>query len=265
MNKKIRALERGLDVVGAINDADGPMSLGELHQATGLDRATILRILATLEDKGWVYRGMGDSRYRLTYKLHELGRHVSVDDAIAHAAAPVLDALQQQLAWPSDISVYDGDGMAIIETSRRKSAFVINREVVGYKPSMLQSAMGRAFLAYCDERTLDTILRRLRKKGGEDGRLAADLSYIANTLGQVREKGYAVRDPSQSSLPSETTEEFNAIAVPVIVLGDVQASLNIVWMKSAYKDVAMIEDHFFQYLKPAAEELSKIFHEHGIY
>ncbi|MDI5934985.1 helix-turn-helix domain-containing protein [Halomonas kalidii] len=264
MNKQIRALARGLDVVSAINDANGPLSLGDIHHATGIDRATILRILATLEHKGWIYRGMGDSRYRLTYKLHDLGTHVSVHDAIAHAAAPVLDTLQQHLHWPSDISVYDGDGMAIIETSRRRSPFVLNREVIGYKPSMLQSAMGRAYLAFCDERQLNTILKRLQEKGGKEAKLASDKHYVTRTIEEVRKKGYAVRDPSQSSLPSETDEEFSAIAVPVIVMGDVQASLNIVWMKSAYSDTP-IEDYFFKHLKPACEELAKIFQENEIY
>jgi len=264
MNKQIRALARGLDVVSAINDSNEPLSLGDIYLATGIDRATILRILATLENKGWVYRGMGDRRYRLTYKLHDLGIHVSVHDAIAHSAAPVLDMLQKALHWPSDISVYDGDGMAIIETSRRRSPFVINREVIGYKPSMLKSAMGRAYIAFCDEKQLKMILRRLKEKGGEDAKLANDNHYINRAIEAVRNKGYAVRDPSQSSLPSETEEEFSAIAVPVMVMGDVQASLNIVWMKSAYTD-SQIEEYFFSHLKPASEKLAILFHENEIY
>lgn len=264
MNKKIRALSRGLSIVSAMNDFNGPVSLNYLHQVTELDRATILRILATLESEEWVYRGMSDNLYRLTYKLHELGEHVSFYNAIAQVSAPVMDALQKELHWPSDISVYDGDGMSIIETSRKRSPFVINREVVGFKPSMLRSAMGRAFLAYCDERTLNKILKRLKEKGGEDAELANNHRYVTGMLDAVRLRGYATRDPSESSLPSETEEEFNAIAVPIIVMGDVQASLNIVWMKTAYKDMA-IDDFFYEKLKLASSQLSIIFQENKIY
>lgn len=56
MTKQIRALARGLAIVNAIDRASGPISLGELHHVTGIDRATILRILATLEQEGWVRR-----------------------------------------------------------------------------------------------------------------------------------------------------------------------------------------------------------------
>ncbi|HCE40394.1 MAG: hypothetical protein CL543_02975 [Alcanivorax sp.] len=262
--KTINALARGLRVVATMNDANAPLSLGELHARTGIDRATILRILATLESEGWVFRGLGDKRYRLSYKLHDLGTHVSIGDAIAHAAAPVLEQLQRVLEWPSDISVYDGDCMSIIETSRRNTPFLVNREVVGYRPNMLESAMGRVYFAFSDERRRRLILERVSKKGGREAQLAADAGYIEHLVRDVREKGYALRDPECYALPVSTPDSFNAIAVPVLVLGEVQASLNMVWIETAYKGLR-IEDFFYDQLKLAAAELAQIFQEHGLY
>lgn len=264
MVKQIRALARGLAVVRAIGAADGPVTLGQLHRATGLDRATLLRILATLSEEGWLYRGIGDNRYRLAYRLHDLGAHMSIHDAVAEVAAPVLDRLQKALRWPSDVSVFDGDGMAIIETSRRRTPFVINREVLGYKPGMLQSAMGRAYLAYCDARQREHILKVLRRKGGKDAELAGDQAYVARVLAEVRDRGYATRDPGMSVLSSDVEEGVCAIAVPILVFGDVQATLNLVWMKGA-DEKPDIESRFFLELKPAAEELAELFHRNELY
>lgn len=264
MSKQIRALARGLAVVNAIDRASGPVSLGELHHATGIDRATILRILATLEHEGWVYRGMGDKRYRLTYRLHDLGEHVSVHDAIAQIAAPVLEQLQDELVWPSDIAIYDGKGMAIIETSRRRTAIVLNREVIGYRPSMLKSAMGRAYVGFCDERRLKTILETLKQQGGEEARLAADEGYIDGLRRLVQRRGYAQRDPTLFPLPSPSAEEFSAIAVPIIVMGDVQACLSLVWVKSAHQGEP-VEERFAQRLQAAAEQLAQAFREQQLY
>lgn len=264
MSKNIQALARGLKVVNVIDAADSPVSLKDLHETTGMDKATILRILATLETEGWVYRGIGDNRYRLTYKLHDLGMRLSVEDAIAQVSAPVLDRLQKELQWPSDISVYDGEGMAIIETSRRRSPFVVNRGVLGYKPSILMSAMGRAYLACCDERRLESILESLRKRGGKEAELASNRRYIDTLLSDIRDKGYAERAPDITTLHSDEEVDLDAIAVPIMVMGDVQASLNVVWMKSAYSDPG-IKQKFYLHLKQAAEELSGIFQENGIY
>lgn len=265
MTKQIRALARGLAVVNAIDSASGPVSLGELHHATGIDRATILRILATLEQEGWVYRGMGDKRYRLTYRLHDLGEHVSVHDAIAQVAAPFLEQLQEELVWPSDIAIYDGQGMAIIETSRRRTAIVLNREVVGYRPSMLKSAMGRAYLGFCDERRLGSILDRLKQQGGEEGRLASDDGYIRRLREGIQQRGYAQRDPSVFPLPSASEEEFDAIAVPVIVMGDVQACLSLVWVKSAHAGEEGVEARFAARLRDSAEALATAFQDQQLY
>lgn len=262
--KTINALSRGLRVVAAINDANVPLSLGELHAATGLDRATILRILATLEQEGWVFRGLGDKRYRLSYKLHDLGTHVSIHDAIAHAAAPVLERLQKVLEWPSDISVYDGEGMSIIETSRRNTPFLVNREVIGYRPSMLESAMGRAYFVFSDERQQRLILDRLIRKGGKNAQLAANRDYLQRLVTEVRDKGYALRDPECYSLPVDAPDHFNAIAVPIMVMGDVQASLNMVWIETAYRGVN-IKEFFYSQLKTAADELSQVFYDNGLY
>ncbi len=264
MTKQIRALSRGLEVVQAIHDAGTPLSLGELHRATDIDRATLLRILATLAQAGWVYRGMGDRCYRLTYKLHDMGIGVSVHDAIAEVAAPVLDRLQCDLHWPSDVGVYHRGGMTIIETSRRRSVLVVNREVVGYRPGMLKSAMGRAYLAYCEPRRLESILAGLRQQGGEDAVLAADGDYVTRTLSEVRRRGFAVRDPSIATAAEDVDDEFRAIAVPIVVLGEVQATLNLVWLATA-QWAPETEVQYAQRLKPAAEELAQLFYEHQLY
>lgn len=264
MVKQIRALARGLEVVEAIQQAQQPPTLGELHRATHIDRATILRILATLEEARWVYRGMGDKRYRLAYALQEIGYGVSVHDVIAQASAAVLDALQRDLLWPSDIAVYDGEGMAIIETSRRRSPMTVNREVVGHRPSMLRSAMGRCFLAFCDDRRRATILEKLKRLRGEDGRLAADEAYVSALVAGVRACGYGHREPGSWVLPGYRAEEFRAIAVPVMAMGDIQAALNVVWIQEAYADQE-VEQAFYQRLKVAAEELGKIFADQGLY
>jgi IclR family mhp operon transcriptional activator len=118
--------------------------------------------------------------------------------------------------------------------------------------------------AFCDDRLRATILRRLSEQGGEEGRLAKDRVYIERMLSEVRERGYGVRDPSIKSLPSDTEEEFRAIALPILVKGEVQACLSFVWMTSAYLDPD-IDQVFYEQLCPGAEELAQLFEHHQLY
>ena len=66
--KRIRALERGLIVVEYLSN-HGLSTLADLRRATGLTNATLLRILASLQDRGWVRRNIVEGRYELAHSL----------------------------------------------------------------------------------------------------------------------------------------------------------------------------------------------------
>src|SRR5262249_31927489 len=68
MTKTIRCLERGLQVLRALN-ATPISSLRDVHRLTGIPKPTLLRILLTLEQSGAVSRRLADGRYRISANL----------------------------------------------------------------------------------------------------------------------------------------------------------------------------------------------------
>jgi len=60
--KSIDALRRGLEVMLAIQRSSAA-TLSELSRQTGLSKATLLRILKTLQQAGWVERNELEKRY----------------------------------------------------------------------------------------------------------------------------------------------------------------------------------------------------------
>ncbi|CAN5632371.1 sugar ABC transporter substrate-binding protein [soil metagenome] len=56
-------LEKGLDVLEAIERSQVPLRVHDVAQLTGLDRAAVFRLLCTLEDRGYLER-LEDKRYR---------------------------------------------------------------------------------------------------------------------------------------------------------------------------------------------------------
>lgn len=68
--KTVRALERGLQVFRALDNNDG-CSLQQLHSRTGMAKPTLLRLLLTLEQQGFVWRAIGDGLYRRKVVLTE--------------------------------------------------------------------------------------------------------------------------------------------------------------------------------------------------
>lgn len=264
MSKQIRALMRGLQVIEAMNQSDFPMSLNGIHQATKLDRATLLRILHTLEEAGWVYRGLGDQCYRITYQIHELGLKISTNDALAQLAAPVLEELQGELIWPSDISIYNGVSMQVVETTRKRTPFIVNREVMGAKPDMLHSAMGRAYLAFCPDREREAILYRLRNSDSKEGELARKQQQVDELLADIRKKGYAERETGYWGAVANFGGQISAIAVPVLLMDEVQATINLVWLTGT-SDQQQIEEVFLPRLQQSAATIADLLFKNQLY
>lgn len=256
MEDVIRALARGLHVIDYLR-SQPPVSLADLHKGTGLPKVTLLRILHTLQDEGWVYRGIGDDRYRLSYQLSSIGDNLMPVDALAEAAGPVLDALQADVLWPSDVAVRKGLMMAIVETSRKRQVVVVNRESIGVEPEILRSAVGHAYFAYCSDTEREEILERLALQKGEQGRLARDKAWIDKMLQEVRQRGYGQRDARSWPAPAGA---LCGIAVPVLIEGRVKACINIVWPEGAVA-AELVEGRYYPRLRAAADQLSTVLQE----
>ena len=237
--KTIRALERGLQVLDALQSS--PIaSLHYIYGATRIPKPTLLRILRTLERGGLVSRRLVDGHYRLS-GLNRPARKRDRYDAVAEAAAPVLDRMCRDVLWPSDLLVPAGNHMERRETSRSHSPFPIHpsheMHRVGQPVGWLLSGVGRAYLAYCPKKEREDILRRLRKTGKLDDRLAHEPRRLEHILAETRRRGYATRDTGYvggfyGALPQD--DGLAAIAVPILDGTRVHGSINILWVKTAF-------------------------------
>jgi IclR family mhp operon transcriptional activator len=252
----IRALERGLQVLQVLQGSS-VTSLHELHQATGISKPSLLRILNTLEGAGVVSRRLADGQYRVSAFRRVRGdRH----DRVVEAAGPVLDRLCQKVLWPSDLLVPAGDHMERRETSQSSSRFFLrasDRNRVGQAVGFLLTGVGRAYLAFCPDKERETVLRRLRRSDKPDDRLARDPRQLERILAETRKRGYGMRDPiftggQYGSGPRD--DGLAAIAVPLAGRRRVYGSINILWIKTAFTVPEFARRHL-EDLQNAAREI----------
>jgi IclR family mhp operon transcriptional activator len=144
--RTIRSLERGLKVLHVLQH-NPILSLHEVHRLTSVPKPSLLRILHTLEQAGAVSRRLADGRYRISSNMLRLARRRDRFDAVAEAAAPVLDRLCQKVSWPSDLLVPAGDHMEIRESSRVRTVFstYFIHDRIGTPVNWVLSAVGRAY------------------------------------------------------------------------------------------------------------------------
>ena len=149
--KSIQALARGLQVLQVLQTSRG-VGLADLHRETGIPKASLLRILKTLMERGLIWQRMLDAAWVPSWSLADLAGRIDRDHQLVEVASPILEALTRRVEWPSVLAVPRLSHMEVIETNVTRAYFdQIALGPMGFQVNMLRSASGRAFLAFCEE------------------------------------------------------------------------------------------------------------------
>jgi IclR family transcriptional regulator, mhp operon transcriptional activator len=251
--KTVRSVTRAMQVLEAL---DQPLDLHALHQRTGLDRATLLRMLRTLMQDGYVLRSLSSGHYAPTPRLARLGAGAGADSYFTDRAGETLDRLCRDLLWPSDIGVPRDGAIMIVETSRSLSPFITNPRVLGRPISMLHAAMGQAYLAFSAPDERDASVERLIERNLEG--FPVERRQIDRVIEETRARGYGVRLPGYAAFPDSVGDKLRAIAVPVMVVGYAEAALSLVWI-ATFATVEEMAERNLDRLRQAADELAQQF------
>jgi IclR family mhp operon transcriptional activator len=228
--------------------------VAELHRATGIPRPSLYRVLETLCSCGYVRKREND-RYELTARIRALSSGFKDEDWIREIALPVLQQLQQEIVWPTDIVVFDDDEVVLAETTRRNSPLTIDKFRPGARLPLLRSATGRAYLAFCPEAERRAILERLTATRESDNARAGDRRYVSNLIARTRNNGYGEQH-------GEIDPKVAGIAVPVISGGRVAACVNITFIASALT-CAEAARRYLESLKRAARRIEQMLEARG--
>lgn len=252
--KKIRALSRGLEVLEHLGKKP-KTSLNDLHLATKLPKATLLRILLTLEDHGWVYRGLGDNHYRISTSSTRFETSNREENKLIEIATPILIELCNNVDWPSDLAIRQEGKMKIVDSTRRQSSLSINKDVVDFCPHMLWSALGRAYLSYCLPEERKEIIKSLKTSEERLDKVSQNDQWVKNLLNETRIRGYATRENGYWGHIVDYPWNVDAIAVPVFKKDEILCCISIAWV-SGKVTKKQINTELFPALKSAAQQLT---------
>ncbi|WP_077000410.1 helix-turn-helix domain-containing protein [Variovorax sp. KK3] len=246
--KSITALRRGLDVFWSIQQSSAA-TLADLHRQTSLSKATLLRILKTLQEAGWIARNEVENRYVPAASPGESGLAVAWRTRLSALATQPREQLQKVVPWPIDLAVRDGLAMLILDTNRPINGLAVNYRVLGFRPRLLLSSLGRCYLAFCPDDERRRLLDALARSPYEVDRAALKSHGARDWASRYRAQGYASRDPSPTSMDSP--ERFGAISVPIVLDGAVVACMSCAWLPAVATEQQIVERHLAD-LKVAA-------------
>lgn len=201
----ITALARGLDVLGSFRVGDPPLSNQELAQRCNLPRPTISRITHTLTQLGYLSYHEGFGCYELGGAMLTLGNVAKASFEALEEARPTMVELAEFSNANVGIGTRDRLNMLYLAVVKAPSGIGLRFEV-GSKVPMLQTAMGRAYLAGIAPDDREALVSRFLQRYADNPGTVQDA--VATAREEYERSGFC-------SSSGNWFEEVNGIAVPI--------------------------------------------------
>jgi IclR family mhp operon transcriptional activator len=221
----VEAVARALGILRAVNKLR-IATINRIYAETGIPKPTIVRMLETLMAEGYVARDNMCGGYRITCRTEDLNSGYKGISRVIEVARPFAIELTRRIKWPIGLGVLDGDAISIQFWTGAISPFAHTNTVLGLRPDLQTSAMGRAYLAFCPDDELDAHLARFRTEPERNFNEAAEQRFRL-LIERIRSDGYAIRDPRTK--PYRTT----TMGMPIFERGQVQALISISFFNTA--------------------------------
>lgn len=221
----VNSVLRALHVLKTVNTM-AIATVNSIHAKTGIPRPTVVRMLETLMHEGYVMRDNMCGGYRITRKVAELSAGYDGISRVIEVARPLAIGLTRQIKWPIGLGEIDGEEIEIRYWTGTISPVVHTNTVLGKRPDLLKSAMGRAYMAFCDEGEREHHIDRLRKTLGQAFDRPTEAEF-RRLLERIRRSGFATRDPKTE--PARMT----TFGVPIVDGESVAAVMSVSFFTSS--------------------------------
>lgn len=204
-SNSVSVVSRTLDVLEVLASSGTSVALSDLADVTVTPKATVHRILQTLQSRGYVSQDDDSARYSAGIRCFELGSMWAQNLDLRSIAAPFLAALNTDTKETVHLGVYEGGDVVYID--RLESPLqVIAKSYVGHRCPATCVATGRVLLAYSAHAEISRVLGEPLPAYTEQSII--DPAELAEMLEQIRADGFGINH-------SGYRDEVGGIAAPV--------------------------------------------------
>lgn len=162
--KPVRSVLRALSILRCFTPEQPLLSVAEIGRQLRLSRPTLYRLLATLQQAGFVLAEGEPLRFRLGPAVAPMTQAWSASLNLPALASPVLERLHRQVGETVGLYVPRGDQRVCVAEMPGPQALTVVRGVGSVAP-LSRGASGRVILAHRPEGEDDKELARVRRQG----------------------------------------------------------------------------------------------------
>jgi IclR family mhp operon transcriptional activator len=131
--RPVEAVCRTLNVLRSVN-RQRIATVHSIHAETGIPKPTVVRMLGTLMDEGYVLRDNMCGGYRMSSRATEFTDGYAGIGRVIEVARPLIISLTRKIEWPLGLGVIDGDAIAIQFWTGTISPWAHTNTLLGLRP-----------------------------------------------------------------------------------------------------------------------------------
>ena len=158
----VTALARGLEVLACFRSGDRMLGNQELARRCKLPKSTVSRLTYTLTKLGYLEYVEDTGRYRLGSATLSLGSTMLARMDARQLARPLMQELADYSQAMVSLGTRDRLSMIYVENCRSPAALTLSLDV-GSRIPLATTAMGRAYLAMCQDGERHDLMDRIRE------------------------------------------------------------------------------------------------------
>jgi IclR family acetate operon transcriptional repressor len=213
----VASVSRAMRVLETFAGHPHGLALSDVSSALGYGKASLSKILGTLEREGFVRRDALSGHFHLSWRLLALAFGHAESVGVPAICFPILQALADDTDELVQLAVVEGDHMLFVARAEGPGQRIRMLPLVGLEPAPHATASGKVWLASLPEADVQRVLAR-HGLVRLTPRTITSRVKLAAQLRQVRARGYAIVD-------EELVEGGRAVAAPITVGGQVVGSV----------------------------------------
>ncbi|WP_068546481.1 IclR family transcriptional regulator [Thalassotalea crassostreae] len=244
------ALVKGFEILELLAQKRIPMSLVQISTALERSKSELYRMIAALEQMGYLARNEGSDYYHITNRLFELGLQVPPIGTLTEAAYPLMRELSSTIQQSCHITVESQDSLVVIAKTDNPASFgfAVN---LGHHSLLHKSGSGYVLLANKSNKQLAIAIKRLAQ-------LDDDLNHtdLMTLIEQVKSQGFA---KTKSAMVQGLTD----ISYPIFIgdTGTIIGTLTIPYLKDKSSSLTMAQVQ--KHISETANQLSQLSLSYG--
>lgn len=206
-SNNVPAIHRAIDVLELIAASDRELSLSDIMRSLDIPRQSLIRILNTLCDRGFLDKSARRGLYRIGLKFLYLGHGLHDKFELRKAAWEYMKELSRNTHKTIELSTLDRDQLILLEQIRGREEMSIYSRAGSVFLYFHAVSVGKVYLSLMKPEKRKQVLQKIGLPPVTRYTIT-DLSVLEEQIGEIQRCGYAFED-------QEMREGVRRVAAPI--------------------------------------------------